>query len=113
MDKFNFGEVVRICMAKKGISQTELAEKIGINRRTLNNYLTDITRPDIDVLIKICQHLEIDVNALLKLHENNHDDMIILNSDEYKIVSFYRSLPDEESRIKFMKILNFIINDIF
>lgn len=50
---------------QKGMTQDELAEVLFVTRQTVSNYETGKSRPDIDMLIKISEALETDVNTVI------------------------------------------------
>lgn len=50
---------------RKNMTQTELAEKLFVTRQTISNYETGRTRPDIEMLVKLADALNIDVNHIL------------------------------------------------
>ena len=49
----------------RGLTQDELAEKLFVSRQTVSNYELGRTRPDIDMLEKLAQVLETELNTLL------------------------------------------------
>lgn len=49
----------------KNITQEQLAEKLFVTRQTVSNYETGKSRPDIDMIIKISEVLESDVNSVI------------------------------------------------
>ena len=50
---------------KKGMSQDELAEKLFVTRQTVSNYENGKSRPDVEMLMKIAEMLDSDMNAVL------------------------------------------------
>lgn len=61
----DIGKNIKTLREKRNITQEELAEKLFVTRQTVSNYETGRTRPDIDMLMKIAEVLEADMNALL------------------------------------------------
>lgn len=113
MDDINIGEILRIYMDKKDITQRDLAEKVGITRKSLSNYLNNTAVPDIFTLAKLCEFLEIDIYMALGLHPfQNHDDLFIRDNYEYQVIKYYRSLPNQYSKTKFIKIIKFIKDEL-
>jgi transcriptional regulator with XRE-family HTH domain len=47
------------------LKQGELAQVIGINRTTIANYETGVSRPTFEVLLKIAEHYRVNVQDLL------------------------------------------------
>lgn len=52
-------------MDEKGISQTELANRLGKNFNMVNLYATNRVQPPIPVLYRIAELLNVDVRTLL------------------------------------------------
>ncbi len=61
----DIGKNIRSLREKKGMTQEALAEALFVTRQTVSNYETGRSRPDIDMLLKIAQVLETDVNQVL------------------------------------------------
>ncbi|MDD2957143.1 MAG: helix-turn-helix transcriptional regulator [Lachnospiraceae bacterium] len=61
---------------KKGYTQTELADKLGISNRTVSKWETGNGFPDVSLLLPLCDELGITVNELLsgeKLSEDEYE----------------------------------------
>lgn len=61
----NVGKNIRNIRAKNKMTQDELAEKLFVSRQTVSNYETGRSNPDIDMLVKIAEVLNTDVNILI------------------------------------------------
>lgn len=61
----NVGKNIRNMRNKNKMTQDELAEKLFVSRQTVSNYETGKSNPDIDMLIKIAEVLNTDVNILI------------------------------------------------
>lgn len=48
----------------KGMSQTELAERVGVTRQTINNIEINKTMPAVDVALAIAEVLEVEIADL-------------------------------------------------
>ena len=59
------GERIRAERTKMGLSQENLADTLSIKRQMLNYYETDTRKPDIDMLIKISEELNVSIDYLL------------------------------------------------
>lgn len=57
----NFTDLLRI----KGLTQAEVAEKIGVKANTLNQWIKGKREPDFDNLLKICFCLDVDPAEIL------------------------------------------------
>ncbi len=61
----DIGKNIKSLRLKRSITQEELAEKLFVTRQTVSNYEIGRTRPDIDMLMKISEVLDADMNELL------------------------------------------------
>ena len=65
MDQEKIGKFILEMRKQKGLTQKELAEKIGISDKTISKWECGNSMPDISYLESLCNSLEISVNELL------------------------------------------------
>ena len=53
-DMRDIGKNIRYLRETKGLTQDQLAEKLFVTRQTVSNYETGRTRPDVDMIVSIC-----------------------------------------------------------
>lgn len=61
---------------KKGYTQADLADKLGISNRTVSKWETGNGFPDVSLLLPLCEELDISVNELLsgvRLSRDNYE----------------------------------------
>ncbi|WP_026508779.1 helix-turn-helix domain-containing protein [Butyrivibrio sp. MC2013] len=74
----SFGENVRRARKRIGLSQTELADQLGIAQRTISSYETDISIPRTTKLLReLAQVLEVDPTELA-----SGDDRFLMEAQE-------------------------------
>ena len=56
---------LKIARMRKGLTQEELAEKIGMAKITISAYEIGRSKPSLDVLIKLSDVLEVSIDELL------------------------------------------------
>lgn len=61
----NVGKNIRKLREKRKLTQDELAGKLFVSRQTVSNYETGKSNPDIDMLVRIAEILNTDVNSLI------------------------------------------------
>lgn len=61
----NIEKNIRTLRTANKMTQDDLAEKLFVSRQTISNYETGKSNPDIDMLIKIAEILNSDVNTLI------------------------------------------------
>lgn len=59
------GKNIRDLRVRKKMSQEDLAEKLYVSRQTVSNYETGRSRPDLEMLTRIAQELNVDFDSLL------------------------------------------------
>lgn len=62
----DFGQKILFFRKQKGLSQEDLANKIGVTRQAVSRWELEIAKPDIEKLYKIAFALEININQLLE-----------------------------------------------
>lgn len=62
---FDFGKRLRDVRKKNGLTQKQLAEKIGTDERGVRRYEAGDVKPGLDVIISILDNLNVDANYLL------------------------------------------------
>lgn len=56
---------IKTLRTQKNMTQDELAEKLFVTRQTVSNYETGKSRPDVDMLVRIAEVLDTDVQTLI------------------------------------------------
>lgn len=64
---------IRIKLKKEielsGLTQTELAKRIGVHRSAIGQYLSGRSMPALDTFAKLCAVLDLDANEILCVNE--------------------------------------------
>lgn len=61
----NIAENIRALRAQRGMSQAELAERIGRKRSAVGNYESGVREPDLDTLRALAEALNVSVSELI------------------------------------------------
>lgn len=61
----DIGKNIKSIRQTKGMTQDALAEALFVTRQTVSNYENGRSRPDLDMLLKIAQVLDTDINAII------------------------------------------------
>ncbi len=62
---------IKVILAEKNLQNKWLAEQLGRDQATVSKWVTNTAQPSLDMLIKIAQCLEVDINDLIRLPESN------------------------------------------
>lgn len=91
--KYEIGKRIRYFRGKKGLSQKELAEALGISSGKLSNWEKGINRPPADFLSNICISLNITADELLGIPPKGKGKLL-LNNREMSHINKYRKLKE-------------------
>ena len=59
-----FGEVIRNARKSLDLTQRQLAEKIGVSNTSISNWEKGLSRPDADLIQKLCEVLHLQPNDI-------------------------------------------------
>ncbi len=65
MDQQKIGAFIAECRRKRGYTQLQLSEMLGITDRAISKWETGKSLPDASIMLKLCEILKITVNELL------------------------------------------------
>ena len=65
MDQIQIGKFIAACRKEKGLTQAQLAEKMGVSDRAVSKWETGKNMPDSSIMLDLCAELDITVNDLL------------------------------------------------
>ena len=64
MDHIEIGKFIAACRKEKGMTQAQLAEKMGVSDRAVSKWETGKNMPDCAIMLDLCSELGISVNDL-------------------------------------------------
>lgn len=85
-----------------GMSQKELAQKLGVVPSRISNWETGANCPTIDILFEVCKILNVSINDIYGVYP---DSKFILHYDEQELIAKYRSL-DYEAKTMVDAVIN-------
>lgn len=77
-DIMNISETIRKYRKKLGMTQEQMATKLGVSAPAVNKWENGISYPDITILAPLARILGIDVNELLSFHEELSENEMAL-----------------------------------
>ncbi len=96
--KYEIGARIRKYREMCGLSQKELAQKIGVSNSRVSNWEQGINRPDADILADICKALNVSPSELLDVRLSPDD----LDDQERKVIMAYRTKPDLQKAVNIL-----------
>ena len=65
MDQRKIGKFIAECRKRKGLTQMQLAERLGITDKAISKWERGVAMPDTSIMLELCDILGISVNELL------------------------------------------------
>ena len=65
MDQIKIGKYLQELRKEKGLTQEQLAEHVGVARRTISRWETGSSMPDLDILLELSDFYDVDLRELL------------------------------------------------
>ena len=65
MDLVKIGKFIQELRKEKGLTQEQLAEQMGVARRTVSRWETGNNMPDLDILVELSDLYEVDLREIL------------------------------------------------
>jgi len=104
MDQIKIGKFIAECRKKTGITQMQLAERLGITDRAVSKWETGKAMPDSSLMLELCDILGINVNELL-----NGEKIIMENNDKKNEQLLLEMAKDLERKNKTIWISMWVI----
>jgi len=111
MDQIRIGKFIAECRKVKKITQSELAEQLGVTDRSVSNWENGKNMPDLSLFKPLCQILDITINELLsgeKLSKQKYQEKL-----EENIVNTIDYSTNKLNRYKVFISLSLIIFGLF
>ena len=84
---------------KAGLTQNQLAEKIGVAKSTYSLYESGKREPDIPKIKQIASVLGMTGNELLGIEEDDSMVVVRLTNTEDKMMDMFRALPENQRKL--------------
>ena len=65
MDQEKIGKFIAECRKDKKLTQSELAEKLGVTDKSISNWENGRNMPDLSLFKSLCESLDISINDLI------------------------------------------------
>ena len=97
--KLNFAENIRKLRRENGLTQEQLAEKVGVSFQTVSRWETGVVYPDIELLPVLAELFETRVDELIGCTKNHKDKILEKRWEEYN------KLTDPEEQYAYLKAM--------
>jgi len=82
-----FAETLKNLRVKKGLTQTQLAAKLWLNKSIISAYENEQRMPSLDVLIKLSYEFNVSIEYLLGINKNRTVDVTDLTDEQISAVN--------------------------
>lgn len=111
----NFGKNLKTLRKKSGLTQQELAEKLGVRKTTISNYETSFSSPPKSVLVEIARFFDVGLDDLVGIDKDfsqanslKSRPMEAMGKEcSVRIFSTISSIDDIQSTKKLIDIISF------
>lgn len=93
---------------ERNLSQSELAEKIGVSQQTISKYEKGIREPDISTLLSLSKIFNVSIDFLLENNVNKLSNNFSISVDERELLSYYKQLNRIDKRWIMGQIIDLI-----
>ena len=108
MDQERIGKFIYDCRKKKGLTQEDLAEKLGVTSKSISRWENGNTMPDYSLLKDLCSELDINVNELLSGEKIKESDY--MNKAEDNFIMLKKKV---DTTLKVLNIITIVCGIIF
>ena len=102
----NIGNSLFQARKKCGLSQEEVAEKLGVSRQTVSKWEQGLSVPDSEMLISLSKVLDIPVNVLLEQNLHTENELEIKDlSLRLEAINVYLAQKEKSRKKRYQKLL--------
>ena len=95
MDQIKVGAFLKDLRKEKGITQEQLAEKLGVSGRTISRWETGKNMPDISLLVEIAEFFDVSIPEIIK-GERKSENMKEETKEVVETISDYAKAEKEQ-----------------
>ncbi len=107
-NRAEFGDIIRAYRKACALSQPQLAEILGVTKNSITNWETGISRPELQMIPKLCQALSISADLFFGMPASK----TALDKSELAHMNLYRSLDHYKQRTVDALMESMIENDL-
>ena len=96
MDLVKIGKFLQELRKEKGLTQEQLAEKVGVARRTVSRWETGSNMADLDILIELSDFYKVDLREILNGERSSEN----MNEEVKEAVRKVAEYGNEEKNVK-------------
>ncbi len=90
------GSRIKRVRDKRGITQKELADKIGVKAAVISNWETGKNRPNVDLLPAICKALSVSADELLDIKVTDNEE---ISEETAEIMEKFKKAEEKKKKL--------------
>ena len=94
---YKFAENLKNLRASKGLTQTQLAQRLWLNKSIISAYENETRLPSLEVLIKLSNEFNVSMEYLLGIEREKTIDVSGLNEEQISLISSLIELLRKEN----------------
>ena len=83
----DFSEIIKELRQSKGLTQTQLAERLGVKKSIISAYETDSRPPSLDMVIKYAREFHVSTDYLLDMETTKRINVDKLSETQISILN--------------------------
>ena len=109
MEKETFGNMVAALRKKKGMTQLELAEKMGVTDKAVSKWERDLSFPDVNTIPKLAEIFNVTVDELIQAKSKEKEitaksiELYFDKETEKKLNHLAQKIADKHISTKFLE----------
>ena len=113
MDQYQIGKFIATCRKEQGLTQLQLAEKLGITDRAVSKWENGKALPDSSLMLELCDLLGITVNDLLSGEKTSSENYVKALEEKLLEALDEKEASDKKlMRIRFLLAVSLILGTI-
>ena len=96
--RYRFAENLKNLRASKGLTQTQLAQRLWLNKSIISAYENETRTPSLEVLIKLSNEFSVSMEYLLGIEREKTIDVTGLTEEQISVVSSLIELLKKENQ---------------
>lgn len=91
----HFSNTLVFLRKREGLSQQELADKLGVVKSSISMYENDARKPSFEMLETIADFFNVSMSTLVGDREKTNDT---LTDEEVRLIEWWRTLPEDKKK---------------
>lgn len=96
---YKFAENLKKLRTNKGLTQTQLAQRLWLNKSIISAYENETRKPTLEVIIKLSEEFHTSIENLLGIEREKTIDVTGLNEEQIAVVSSLIELLRKENKL--------------